>query len=141
VLIVIPVLQKEMPLLQAQIPAFLAKAQRAAGALRLHEMASRSSWTAPASSELASEADGRQRRRDLDRRAGNSARVGGTAVLGWIATLVLIPVVLFYLLLDWHQMLARIAGCVPRRWIGATMGMARKRSTCCWPSTCAASCW
>jgi predicted PurR-regulated permease PerM len=30
-------------------------------------------------------------------------------VLGWLATLVLIPVVLFYLLLDWHPMLARSA--------------------------------
>jgi predicted PurR-regulated permease PerM len=59
----------------------------------------------------------------------NSARVGGTAVLGWIATLVLIPVVLFYLLLDWHPMLARIGGAVPRRWIVATEAMAREVDT------------
>jgi predicted PurR-regulated permease PerM len=70
----------------------------------------------------------------------NSARVGGTAVLGWLATVVLIPVVLFYLLLDWHAMLARIAGACraatsrpPWAW--------RRKSTPCWPSTCAASCW
>jgi predicted PurR-regulated permease PerM len=58
-----------------------------------------------------------------------SARVGGTAVLGWIATVVLVPVLLFYLLLDWHPMLARIAGAVPRRYIGATVAMAEEVDT------------
>ena len=58
-----------------------------------------------------------------------SARIGGTAVLGWLATVVLIPVVLFYLLLDWHPMLARIAGAVPRRWVGRTVGMAQEVDT------------
>jgi predicted PurR-regulated permease PerM len=59
----------------------------------------------------------------------NSARVGGTAILGWLATLTLIPVVLFYLLLDWPAMLGRVAGCVPRRYIEPTMGMAREVDT------------
>jgi predicted PurR-regulated permease PerM len=36
-------------------------------------------------------------------------------------------VVLFYLLLDWHAMLARIAGCVPRRWIGAPWAWPKSR--------------
>jgi predicted PurR-regulated permease PerM len=58
-----------------------------------------------------------------------SARVGGIAVLGWLATLVLIPVVLFYLLLDWHPMLRRIASAVPRRWLDKTMSMSREVDT------------
>jgi hypothetical protein len=59
---------------------------------------------------------------------------------GLAGHLVLIPVVLFYLLLDWHAMLARIAGACRAAtsrppWAWPT------RSTPCWPSTCAASCW
>ncbi|HAT30652.1 MAG TPA: AI-2E family transporter, partial [Janthinobacterium sp.] len=66
---------------------------------------------------------------EIWRAALASARIGGTAVLGWLATLVLIPVLLFYLLLDWHHMLARVAGAVPRRWLGQTLGMAREVDT------------
>jgi len=55
-----------------------------------------------------------------------SARVGGSALLGWLATLILIPVVLFYLLLDWHRLLERIAGAVPRRWLAGTVSMAQE---------------
>ena len=122
VLIVIPVLQKEIPLLQAQIPQFLNK---------LNDM------LAPGLRELGIKVrlDGTGLKKILTQQIATSgeeiwsavlasARVGGTALLGWIATLVLIPVLLFYLLLDWHPMLARIAGAVPRRWIGQTVGMA-----------------
>ena len=45
----------------------------------------------------------------------SSARIGGLAVAGWIGTLVLIPVVLFYLLVDWHDIVARVDHLVPRR--------------------------
>jgi predicted PurR-regulated permease PerM len=44
-----------------------------------------------------------------------SARIGGLAVAGWIGTLVLIPVVLFYLLVDWHDIVSRVDHLVPRR--------------------------
>jgi len=44
-----------------------------------------------------------------------SARIGGLAVAGWLGTLVLIPVVLFYLLVDWHDIVARVDALVPRR--------------------------
>ena len=54
----------------------------------------------------------------------SSAKVGGIAVLGWLATFVLIPVVLFYLLLDWHSLLARLKNGIPRRWVGMTSGLA-----------------
>ena len=44
-----------------------------------------------------------------------SARIGGLAVAGWIGNLLLIPVVLFYLLVDWHDIVARVDHLVPRR--------------------------
>ncbi|MFA9216729.1 MAG: AI-2E family transporter [Sphingomonadaceae bacterium] len=127
VLIVVPVLQKEAPMLQAQIPAFLVKLNDALGP-KLQDMGLRVRLDSTGirklvSQQLATSGD------EIWSAVLASARVGGTAVLGWIATLVLIPVVLFYLLLDWHQMLARIAGAVPRRWIGHTMSMAAEVDT------------
>jgi predicted PurR-regulated permease PerM len=52
---------------------------------------------------------------DLFGRVLSSARSGGLAVVGWLGTLLLIPVVLFYLLADWHTIVARIDQFVPRR--------------------------
>jgi predicted PurR-regulated permease PerM len=124
VLIVIPVLQKEVVLLQAQFPLFLAKLD---------------SMLAPRLREL-----GIHVRLDLDgvkriftqqmATSGEeiwatvltSARIGGGALLSSIVTLTLVPVVLFYMLLDWHTILRNIAVALPRRWVVQTVGMARE---------------
>lgn len=125
VLIVIPVLQTEIPLLLAHIPDFL---------VRLDEVLS----PRLAAFGIKIKLDGTGIRGLLSQQfAGgggdeiwttvlSSARVGGTRVLGWLATLILIPVVLFYLLLDWHKLLERITGAVPRRWVVQTVGMAQE---------------
>jgi predicted PurR-regulated permease PerM len=122
-LIVLPVLRKELPLLAAQIPAFLAKLD---------------SLVSPRLAELGIhiKLDGTGIRRLLSQQVAGgdelwstvlaSARVGGSALLGWAATLVLIPVVLFYLLLDWHRMLAQLQGAIPRRWVGPAVDMGRE---------------
>ena len=127
VLIVVPVLQKEIPLLQAQIPAFLAKLNDLLGP-RLQELGVKVRLDSAGikkivSQQMASSGEA------IWSAVLASARVGGTAVLGWIATVVLIPVVLFYLLLDWHPMLARVAAAVPRRYIGRTLAMANEVDT------------
>lgn len=44
-----------------------------------------------------------------------SLGVGGLAVVGFLINLVLIPVVLFYVLRDWRQLLAGVDAAVPRR--------------------------
>ncbi|MES2935778.1 MAG: AI-2E family transporter [Pseudomonadota bacterium] len=124
VLIVVPVLQKEVPLLQAQIPVFLVK---------LNEMATPQlqQWG------IHIQLDGAGLKQLLSDQMANSGdqiwaaivasvKVGGTAILGWLATLVLIPVVLFYILMDWHSLLQRLTNAVPRRWVAKTMGMARE---------------
>ncbi len=41
-------------------------------------------------------------------------RVGGAAALSWLATAFLVPIVLYYLLIDWHQVWARLEHVVPR---------------------------
>ncbi len=49
----------------------------------------------------------------------------GLAFLGWIANLVLIPVLTFYLLRDWDIMIARIHELIPRRWEPKVVRLAR----------------
>lgn len=45
-----------------------------------------------------------------------SLKIGGLALLGLATTLMLTPVVMFYLLIDWHDLLARLDRLVPRPW-------------------------
>jgi predicted PurR-regulated permease PerM len=127
VLIVVPVLQKELPLLRAQIPAFLARLDDLL-APRLRDLGIAVDLNAGGlrkllSSQMASSGD------EIWGRLLTSARIGGSALLSLLAQLVLIPVVLFYLLLDWHRLLARVAGAVPRRWVVRTVTMAEEVNT------------
>lgn len=121
-LIVIPVVQKEIPLLQVQIPNVLSKIN-AALSPKLHDLG------------IQVRLDGTGVKRILSRyfstggdeiwsRLLASLRVGGIALLGWVVTLALVPVALFYLLLDWHALLQRVENMIPRRWVDSTAGMA-----------------
>jgi predicted PurR-regulated permease PerM len=122
VLVVAPVLQSETTLLQEQIPNFLVKINTQLGP-RLKEFGINVQLDGAgikniASQYLSSSGD------EIWRAVLSSAKVGGIAVLGWAATFVLIPVVLFYLLLDWHPLLARLKNGVPRCWVGKVTGFA-----------------
>lgn len=44
----------------------------------------------------------------------------GFAIVLWFINLLLVPVVLFYLLRDWHAMITRIAQLIPRGWYEKT---------------------
>jgi predicted PurR-regulated permease PerM len=55
-----------------------------------------------------------------------SVRIGGSVLLALIGNLVLIPVVLFYLLMDWPQLLQRAWTLVPPRLRGSTGGFVRE---------------
>lgn len=50
----------------------------------------------------------------------------GVALVGWLANLVLIPVVTFYLLRDWDVLVERIHALVPRRYEGTAARLARE---------------
>lgn len=56
-------------------------------------------------------------------------RSGGLALLELAANLVLIPVVLFYFMRDWDDMLARAEELVPRQWSGTLTGLLREIDT------------
>ncbi|PRY69284.1 AI-2E family transporter [Halomonas ventosae] len=48
----------------------------------------------------------------------------GLALAGWVANLALIPVVTFYLLLDWDILVAKLRGSLPRSWEPAAVRLA-----------------
>ncbi|NEX60706.1 AI-2E family transporter [Noviherbaspirillum galbum] len=123
-LIVTPVLQKQAPLLQEQIPELLGRMNAWLGPrlrdigvhIRLDETGVRrivSKYVATSGDELWS-------------MVLASARVGGVALIGWLVMLALVPIALFYLLLDWHGVLARITNLVPRRWVANLVNLARE---------------
>jgi predicted PurR-regulated permease PerM len=123
-LIVLPIMQRQIPLLHEQIPGGLArlnaflspKLQELGIRVRLDEIGIRrivSQYLATSGDEIWSSVLA-------------SAKVGGAAVLGWIATLMLLPIALFYLLLDWHAGLARIRNMIPRRWAGKVVEFGRE---------------
>lgn len=124
VLIILPILQNQIPLLQEQIPRSLARLnafltprlQELGIKVRLDEVGIKrilSQYFATSGDEIWTAVFA-------------SAKVGSVAVLGWIATLTLIPIALFYLLLDWHALLARIQNIVPRRWAGKVLQLGRE---------------
>ena len=54
-----------------------------------------------------------------------SLKLGGLAIAGLVGNLLLIPLVLFYLLVEWNLIIARVDHFVPRRFIELVRGMAR----------------
>lgn len=45
-----------------------------------------------------------------------SLRLGGAVLISLVTTLLLTPVVLFYLLMDWNKLVARVDAAIPRDW-------------------------
>ncbi|MBU0752797.1 MAG: AI-2E family transporter [Gammaproteobacteria bacterium] len=54
----------------------------------------------------------------------HSVKVGGSALIAFAAMLVLVPVAMFYLLLDWDKLLDRAGQLPPRRWHGKIVELA-----------------
>ncbi|MES2105916.1 MAG: AI-2E family transporter [Pseudomonadota bacterium] len=113
-LIITPILQKQIPQLQEQIPKFLDKLNTSLSP-RLQELGIAVQLDSAGIKTMLAE-----QLKDsgdvLGKAILSSVRVGGTAVMGFLANLLLIPIVLFYLLMDWHAMMARLEHFIPRRW-------------------------
>lgn len=115
-LVVLPTLKAELPLLQQRLPVLLDKIDTTFAPL-LRQLGVNIHLDSAGIKQIITEklAAGGE---EIGPAILASLKVGGMAVMGWIATLILVPIVLFYLLLDWHTLLAKLALTVPRRWIG-----------------------
>lgn len=114
-LIMVPIFQKEIPQLQNQIPLFLERFNALItpilSDLGINNKIDAQGFKALVTEHLASSGD------VIGKAVLSSIRVGGTAVLGIIANLMLIPIVLYYLLVDWHALVHRVKNFIPRRWV------------------------
>jgi predicted PurR-regulated permease PerM len=121
-LILVPVLMRETDALRAEWPALIQRLNTYV-APRLNEWFGWSvTFDARALTELLASRMG-----DSDALAASllsRLRSGGAVLLSTLGLLVLVPVVLFYLLLDWHELLRRIAAVIPRRWHPQVVAMA-----------------
>lgn len=112
-LLIVPIISKELPLLREQIPALADKLN--------HSLAP---WLAQFGIEVSLDIAGIKafvlKYLDANLEDGlaaalSSARIGGSILLAVIGNAVLVPVVLFYLLLDWPQLVQRTIAMVPPR--------------------------
>src|SRR5450830_1188821 len=115
IIVVVPVLVKEIPLLQQQIPNFLDKLNTAVAPhlseYGIHVRLDVTGIKKIMTQQLATSGD------EIWASVLASVKIGGTAVLAWLANLLFIPMVLFYLLQDWHPFIERLRGMIPRRWV------------------------
>ncbi len=110
-LLLVPVLLKELPLLKAQLPPLLDRMDQTLSpwlrqfGLQVNlDVASLKGWL---SQLLDANTD------EWLAAALKSARIGGSVLLSVIGNVVLVPVVLFYLLLDWPRLVRQAQNLVP----------------------------
>jgi len=114
ILVVLPVVENEVPLLQDQIPKFLDQLhdyiEPKLLEYNIHVQLDSAGIKKILSQQLSESGE------KVTSAALSSIRVGGTAILGILANVLLIPMVLFYLLLDWHVITERFHLAIPRKW-------------------------
>ncbi len=121
-LIVIPLMQKELLLLSQKLPAYFnAVKNNLEPWLQKHF-------------GVAIEVDFVQIQQILTdnwQTAGNIAKniavslsTHGMVIIGWLANLILVPMVLFYLLLDWNDIIKKTSHLIPRKFIAKSSEIA-----------------
>jgi predicted PurR-regulated permease PerM len=116
-LLLVPVLTREWPLLREQVPQLLDQLNAGAQPL-LQELGIKLSFnTASLKPALMKYLNA-----NMEEALGSllaSLKIGGSVALTVLGNLILIPVALFYLLLDWKQLVQRMVELVPQRLRGS----------------------
>jgi len=112
-LLVVPILSKELPLLREQIPTLADRLNRSVAPWLAQ-------WGVNVSLDIAGIKAFVLKYMDANLEdwlgaALNSAKIGGSILLALIGNAILVPVVLFYLLLDWPRLVERTQSFVPPR--------------------------
>jgi predicted PurR-regulated permease PerM len=119
-LILVPVLQREIVALQTQFPNLINQLNATLAPKLKEWFGIEVQFDSQTLRELVAEKVASE---DIIARLIQHARAGGVALLGVVGTLLLVPVVLFYALLDWHAIRDRLEVLIPRRWHTMTTGM------------------
>lgn len=123
-LIVIPLLQKEVLLMAKRLPAYFNTLRGLLEPWLLQHFGVTLAFDMSELQALVTE-----HWKTAGNVAGQALRfVGshGAALFGWLASLLLVPVVLFYLLRDWPMLVARIGELTPRSWYGRVATIAHE---------------
>jgi predicted PurR-regulated permease PerM len=114
ILIILPLLYEEAAVLAARTPEALALANEKLAPWLRQNFGLRLRFDSASLQKLA--AGNWDTVQIILERIYSSLKIGGVALVGLAVNLMLAPVVMFYLLLDWHGMIGRIASVVPRPW-------------------------
>lgn len=115
VLLVIAVLQREIPQLREQLPTLLQKLNSVV-APRLAELGVRVRFDFPGLRRMMSDRFAASPE-DLLAVLLTYVRVSGSALITLAGMAFIVPVLMFYLLMDWHRLMRRVENVVPRRWV------------------------
>jgi predicted PurR-regulated permease PerM len=120
VLLVIPVIAKELPLLREQIPLLAERANKTLvpwlAQFGIHVSLDAASIKAFVLKAVDANLD------DWMSTVLSSARIGGSMLLALVGTAFLMPVVLFYLLADWPNLVQRAQALIPPRLRASVLG-------------------
>ncbi len=127
VFIVLPLIQSEIAQLAVRIPTLLAKAQEvwlpalnAKYGISVNlDVGQIRTWLTENLSDVGA----------IAARVAKSLQVGGLAVLGFLATALLTPLVTFYLLKDWSTLTRSLSDLIPRGLLPSAQSFAREINT------------
>jgi len=123
-LVIAPLVQRETELLFTRIPGYLDwLKQSAAPWLQAHFGID---TTLDADRIKAFMTEHLRNAGDLAAQLLPSLKTGGLALIGFIANLLLVPVVFFYVLRDWPDILSRLETLIPRRGYARTLQISRE---------------
>lgn len=112
-LAIVPILSKQLPLLREQIPLFADRLNHGLAPWLARFGVDVSLDTASIKRFVLTYLDANFE--ESMTTALSSARIGGSILLAVVGNAVLVPVVLFYLLMDWPNLMQRLADLVPPR--------------------------
>ncbi len=124
VLIMIPLLIEEAGVLAARLPGALALANEKLNPWLRSNLGIKLRFDAASLQKLAADNMGGIQTVALN--LYQSLKIGGVALFGLLVNLMLAPVVMFYLLLDWHPLLARMENAIPRVWHAKAVALAHE---------------
>ena len=119
-LLIVPVITKELPLLRDQLPLLAARFNEHVTPWLAQYGVEFRLDTASIRDLAARVFEGKAE--DWAATVLESARIGGSIVLTVVGNAVLIPVVLFFLLMDWPQLVQRVQALIPPRMRGRVAG-------------------
>jgi predicted PurR-regulated permease PerM len=112
-LLVVPIISKELPLLREQVPLLAEKLNQRLTPWLAQFGVTVSLDSASIKGFVAKLLDANLE--DWVSAALSSARIGGSLLLAFVGNAFLMPVVLFYLLIDWTHLMQRLQGLIPSR--------------------------